>query len=341
MAISAEGKIGNGVQLFDPETTVLRVLDSSATTYTGLSWRKECAGSRGAARTDRRPPRRPDARDPRLDGRRLGRTAAHVRPVERRDLPCRHAHRVVPPAVVVGRRQDDRSRLSRSGTTSRRRPAARRADGGGAAAARARSASRNAPLDEPAGVDIWHWTDPVVMARQKLSATQDRRRNLLAAWHLDSGKLVHDRASRTRKRSRRIRHTNTALVSEWSAFAMDRSIGRPAADLYLADLTTGARTKLKDNVNDRFAQVSPGGKYLLFLQDDQYFTINLATRRDDQHHEGRRRRRSSTRNRTRRSSRSRRSASPAGRKTTRRCCCTTSSTSGKCRRRRLEGARSG
>ena len=46
---------------------------------------------------------------------------------------------------------------------------------------------------------------------------------------------------------------------------MDRSIGRPAADLYVADLTTGARTKLKDNVNDRFAQVSPGGKYLLFL----------------------------------------------------------------------------
>jgi dipeptidyl aminopeptidase/acylaminoacyl peptidase len=59
---------------------------------------------------------------------------------------------------------------------------------------------------------------------------------------------------------------------------MDRSIGRPAADLYVADLTTGARTKLKDNVNDRFTQVSPGGKYLLFLQDDQYFTINLATR---------------------------------------------------------------
>ena len=40
MVISAEGKVGNGVQLFDPETTVLRVLDSSATTYTGLSWRR-------------------------------------------------------------------------------------------------------------------------------------------------------------------------------------------------------------------------------------------------------------------------------------------------------------
>ena len=131
--------------------------------------------------------------------------------------------------------------------------------------------------DEPAGVDIWHWMDPVVMARQKLSATQDRRRNLLATWNLDSGKLVPIAKSYTETVSP-IRHTNTALVSEWSAFAMDRSIGRPAADLYVADLTTGARTKLKDNVNDRFTQVSPGGKYLLFLQDDQYFTINLATR---------------------------------------------------------------
>ena len=41
MTINAEGKAGNGLQVFDPSTGVLRVLDSAAATYTGLAWRKE------------------------------------------------------------------------------------------------------------------------------------------------------------------------------------------------------------------------------------------------------------------------------------------------------------
>ena len=46
-----------------------------------------------------------------------------------------------------------------------------------------------------------------------------------------------------------------AYVEEWHAYAMDRSIGRPASDLYLVDLATGARTKLKDKVDDGYAQI--------------------------------------------------------------------------------------
>jgi dienelactone hydrolase len=58
---------------------------------------------------------------------------------------------------------------------------------------------------------------------------------------------------------------------------MDRSIGRPAADLSLIDLATGERTKLKDRVDDHYATVSPGGRYVLFFQDDHYWTIDTAT----------------------------------------------------------------
>ena len=116
------------------------------------------------------------------------------------------------------------------------------------------------------------------MPRQKISAAQDRRRNLLAAWHLDTGKLVQLGKDLVNEEVRPIRRTNLAWVAEWSKYAFDRTIGRPAADLYLADITTGARTKLKDNINDRYVQASTGGKYLLFRQDDHYWTVNLATR---------------------------------------------------------------
>jgi hypothetical protein len=43
LAISADGKSGNGIQLFDPKTTVHRVLDSGSATYLGLSWREKTA----------------------------------------------------------------------------------------------------------------------------------------------------------------------------------------------------------------------------------------------------------------------------------------------------------
>lgn len=276
MAISAEGKLGNGVQLFDPQTTILRVLDSSAAIYTGLSWRRD-ANDLAVLRAQT---------DDRHDGPTHTILAwTSLGPGER----LRSFDPVKDASLPAGTRTIPYRRLTWSddGTTiffgfakwDDKPPTPGRAGGRGASAENGNN-GRGTPAadaDEPATVDIWHWQDTDVMARQKLSANADRRRNLLAVWHLDSNKVTPIGKSLTETVTP-IRHTNLAYVAEWSAYAMDRSIGRPAADLYIADLTTGARTKLKDNVNDRGADVSPGGKYLLFLQDDQFWTINLATK---------------------------------------------------------------
>jgi dipeptidyl aminopeptidase/acylaminoacyl peptidase len=271
MTISAEGKLGNGLQLFDPQTTVLRVLDSSPNTYTGLSWRKDTTDL-AVLRAQM---------DDRHDG------ATHSVLAWTGLGPSEQLHSYDPmkdSAFPAGMRTVSFRRLSWSddgkmiflgfASWDLKPPTPAGRAGGRGASASAGAAEVDA--DEPAGVDIWHWMDTDVLAKQKLSANADRRRNLLAVWHLDSGKLVPLGKSYTESVTP-IRHTNLAYVAEWSAYAMDRSIGRPSADLYVADLSTGARTKLKDNVNDRGAQVSPGGKYLLFLQDDHYWTITFTT----------------------------------------------------------------
>ncbi len=131
--------------------------------------------------------------------------------------------------------------------------------------------------DENAGVDVWHWRDVDVMPRQKVSAKAERERNMLAAWHLETGRLVQ-LAKEPTEQVTPVKHQRFAYAANWTAYAMDRSIGRPAADLYLVDLTTGDRTKIKDRVDDGDAEVSPQGRYVLFLQDDHYWTINTATR---------------------------------------------------------------
>ena len=267
LTISAEGKSGNGVHLFDPKTTVLKVLDSNAATYVGLTWREKSADLAVLrAKTDEK---RDGSTYVGLAWRSLGasneklvqfdptsgtgvpsgmRTVSFRRPAWSEDGSvlflglAKWAEK--PPAPARGRGAGTTASGGRGDTT----PPAGETEP--PASPRSGSSATATEPDEPAGLDIWHWNDVDVMAKQKLTAAADRRRNYLAAWHLDSGRFVQLGKSWTEQVAP-TRRPNVAYVEEWAGYAMDRSIGRPAADLYVADLTTGARTKLKDRVDDR------------------------------------------------------------------------------------------
>jgi dipeptidyl aminopeptidase/acylaminoacyl peptidase len=99
---------------------------------------------------------------------------------------------------------------------------------------------------------------------------------LLGVWHTDTGAFTQ--IGRDFQESvQMIPKTNWALVQEWGKYAMQRSIGRSSADLVLVDLSTGARTPLKTNLGSN-AQISPGGKYLLFVENDAWWTLNVQTK---------------------------------------------------------------
>jgi hypothetical protein len=53
MTIGVDGRTGNAIQVFDPRSGSLKVLDSGAALYTALAWRKESAD---LAAVDTRPP---------------------------------------------------------------------------------------------------------------------------------------------------------------------------------------------------------------------------------------------------------------------------------------------
>jgi dipeptidyl aminopeptidase/acylaminoacyl peptidase len=284
MIVSAEGKTGNGVHLFDAETAVLRVLDSMPTGYVDLAWRKDAADLvvLRAKTDDRRDgptfvalawtalagAEGPHVYDP---------TADPSFPVGRRTVSFRRPSWSDDGHVVflgIAKWDDKPAMPGRTGSAG----ASGRRNGGAAGAGANGAATAGESTDDTPTVDIWHWTDVMVMPRQKLSATADRRRNALAAWHLDSGAFVPLSTDPVNEQVTPIRHTSSALVAEWSAYAMDRTIGRPAADLYVEDIATGARTKLKTDVNDRYGQISPNGRYLLFLEHDHFWAMNLATR---------------------------------------------------------------
>ena len=213
---------------------------------------------------------------------------ARLRPDVGAGLPRRLAHRVLPPASwsddgrtvfvgvgEVGREGEDES--ARTATSPRREGAARADD-------KKDDKDKKEP-DEPAAVEVWHARDIDVMPRQKINARTDRQRNTLAAWHVDTNRFV-PLGTDLLERVTPLRRQRLAYAVNWAPYAMERTIGRPAADVYLVDIETGARTKVKDGIDDQYLQASPGGRYLLYLQADQYWTIDTATRADRQHLEG-------------------------------------------------------
>ncbi len=57
-----------------------------------------------------------------------------------------------------------------------------------------------------------------------------------------------------------LKHGGGAWSADWTAFGLERSIGRPTADISLVDVTTGERTHVKDKlIEDHYLQASPEG----------------------------------------------------------------------------------
>ena len=282
MAISTGEKTGNAIQLFDSQTGALRVLDSSGASYNNLAWRKDSADLAALkSKTD-------DAHDgptslvlawthlgePSEAARVYDPTADTKFPAGMRTVSFRRPSWSDDAGIVfVGLSQWDP-----------KPPAPRRAGRGAAngdAATNANATNANAndnPAEDQPTVDVWHWRDTEVMAHQVKNAAQNGRRFLLAAWHLDSGKLTQLSNAYETEQAVPVRHRNFAYVAEWKEYALDRSIGRPAADIYLVDEMTGQRAKVKSNLtDDRYLQASPGGRYFIYLENDNYWTMDLST----------------------------------------------------------------
>lgn len=286
LTISAEDKTGNGVQLFDPETGALRVLDSSASTYSGLAWRKDSADL--AVLRSKSDDRHEGSTQIALAWTYLA-DASEIRQVYD---PTADAKFPSGMRTVTFRRptwSDDGSivflgiaKWNEKPMVAKKAAVAADANGNGSGPL-AKDAAKETVKEEkeevePAAVDVWHARDIDVMPKQKINVRNDRQRNLLSAWHIETGRLVQLGIAPTEQVTP-IKHQKLAYATNWTAYAMDRSIGRPAADLSLVDLATGERTKLKERLLDDFyVRPSPGGRYLLYVQDDHYWTIDTTTR---------------------------------------------------------------
>ena len=285
MTISADGKTGNGVHLFDAKTAVLRVLDSSASIYTGLVWRRDAVDL--AVFRSKEDEKKEGAAQVLLAWTGLGRSENRymydpteddafpegMRTVSFRTLSWSDDGKVL--FFGIAEWDDKIVPDKKPETESGEKPKGKAETKPEEKGEKGRKASSD---EEPAAVEIWHWKDVYVMPWQKTHARQDRQRNMLSAWHLENGDFVQLGKDPINESVTLIRKSRLGYVAEWSKYAMERSIGRVGADLYLLDVMTGERTKIIENINDRYLEAGPSGRYLLFLNDGHYWTIDLSTR---------------------------------------------------------------
>jgi len=243
---------------------VLRTLDSSSHTYSGLSWKKEST-SFAALRSNEN----------------TGREGPTHTLLAWQDVKSGAMKALEPTSLALDLRvvrfrapqwSDDGSYVFVGVGPWRAKASAEAVD-----RTRRIVASSTNP-DELPDVQVWHPKDTTVMAKQKLDARRDRERSMLAAWSIADSRLVRI-ANAIGEEVTPIRKSGRALVIDTNTFAMDRSIGRVFGNAWTIDLASGRRTDVAQRVEDRMLQASPGGNYLLYLKADQYWTVDLASGR--------------------------------------------------------------
>jgi fermentation-respiration switch protein FrsA (DUF1100 family) len=277
MAINSEDKTGNGVQLFNSENASVRVLDSSASVYGGLVWRKDSADLAVL---------RSKSDDHRESGTQIALAWTHVGEASEAshtydptgDTKFPLGMRTVSFHKPTWSEDGDTVFLGMAKWEEKiAEPKKSEKDAGADSESKNKDKGKAKDSEEQPTVDIWNARDAEVMPKQKLNAKNDRQKNILCAWHLQSAQFV-PLGKDLEEEIVPFNHQQTAYAANWSAYAMERSIGRPAADVYFVDLATGNRTKIQDRLNDDYyLEASPAGRYLLYFHDNNYWTVNTTT----------------------------------------------------------------
>jgi dipeptidyl aminopeptidase/acylaminoacyl peptidase len=123
--------------------------------------------------------------------------------------------------------------------------------------------------------DLWHWKDPVLQPTQLLQVNQARNRTYTAVYHLATKKLLqltHDSFPSVQLSD----DGKVGVQSTGVPYDVQRMWGDGGNDVYHVDPNTGARKLIATKISGN-AQLSPGGKYIVYFDRDEWHTYNVAT----------------------------------------------------------------
>ena len=134
--------------------------------------------------------------------------------------------------------------------------------------------------DRP-NVDVWHYSEGKLHSAQVVSKARDLKKYYTAVYHTDL-KMTVQLATSEMPDIQLIDKGNATSVIAMSNLPYELESmweGDSRYDIWLVDVTTGVRKKIKENCRVRM-QASPAGKYLYWYQaaDSSWYSYNLKER---------------------------------------------------------------
>ena len=256
MVVDVDGHTGNGVQVLDTRTGSVRSLDAGDHEYTGLAWRNHSDDL--AALRSRTDSAFADTSYVVLAWRGVAARAARETYDFSNDGSFPAGMRVA--AYRAPQWAEDGSMLIFGIAPRDPKVVAERRSPGELA---------------PARVQVWHWKDLREFHQQEVSASQDRQRTTPVSWRIGAASVA--RLSTDPQETIQLsENETTALASDEGPYEREIMSGRAYRDVYHVDVATGKRTKILTK-SLYGAQLSPGGRYALYQQDGQWWSIDLTT----------------------------------------------------------------
>ena len=281
LAITAEGKLGNGVQLLNLRNSSMTVLQSDTADFKDLTWSDE-----GNALAFLKTVKNEDYEDPThaiFAYRDISASANSVPDVQVFDQVTFKTypqdHRVVDyrslqwadnrESLFFGVKKWEKKDKPVKDTKKEDAGAKQDTTAENKAEKEKEEEDLNEGLDST-NVEIWHWRDDQIQPRQEVLSNQLKQDNHLSVWHLEKNTFVQlgdslvEEVQLTGDQQHAVGYVEKpyepTFEEEWR-------------DIYLIDVQTGQRKKILDR-RER-VDVSPGGNYLIYFWDNEWRTYDL------------------------------------------------------------------
>ncbi len=258
LAIETEGGVGNAVQVYDPVSGRIHVLESSPTAqYRGLAWRPKSADVAVLRSVVDKAFR--DTANVLL----AWHDVSGVEPVAVRLDPATMA------SFPAGMRIADyrRPSWSRDGRVLyfgiKKREAA------------PDTSKKAGEKEKVSDVEIWHPNDVRVQPQQKASEQQDLRVTLLSAYRIADGKVVQI-GTDLNERSDALEGGRYATELDRKPYAWGWKFGRDDEDVWLIDLASGERKRVLEKVRHYYGP-NPAGTKLAWSDGKDFWTLDVGT----------------------------------------------------------------
>ncbi|MFN3191769.1 MAG: prolyl oligopeptidase family serine peptidase [Aureliella sp.] len=272
LVIDAEGKSGNGVQLFYVDDSRIEILDSSKSTYGSMTWTREGdALALLKAKKD----------DSFENERRHLLAFSDIGDAKQRKITLDPVlDPGIPENMTISPNRtpqwnDERTAIF-FGIQELKKKDGKASDqekdsGSDEDAAAEKSPSRNAN-EKDAGLVVWHWKDPRLQSMQQQQESSDKRRSDLCVYRIESESTIRLADEEIPQVSANRPH-KFAVGRDNRKYELTGNLdGRRLQDVYTIDLSTGKRKLVLEAARYVF-DVGPNGDSLLYYKDEGHFYI--------------------------------------------------------------------